>query len=82
MLEAGAVGGVMGVVRGTGVRQLVDTGLWVLSNLCRGDPLPSYGQIREVLGLFGEVLCGWEFGEESVCNGCYYSLVFNYPRER
>lgn len=31
-------------------------GIWVLSNLSRGDPLPSYDLIKQTIPLFGSVI--------------------------
>jgi len=42
VIRKGAIPNLIDVVRKSQVDELIEPGLWALSNLCRGTPIPSY----------------------------------------
>ena len=63
---------------------IVEHGLWALSNLCRGNPMPKYSEIQSGLPVLAKKICqGWISDKQTLAD-CLWALAYNikYSHER
>lgn len=55
---------------------LVEIGCWVLCSLCRGDPLPKYELVKNIIPVLGGMIVNG-IKSISVLSGCLWSLSYH-----
>lgn len=64
-------------IENSSVSYIVEHGLWALSNLCRGDPMPRFEFIKEALPvLSSKIVEGW-ITEKETLSDCLWALSHN-----
>lgn len=63
VIRKGAITALVCIVTSTKLSQIIEPGLWALSNLCRGQPYPPYDLIREAIIAIAQLMPVMEFKE-------------------
>lgn len=56
VIQCGAVEPLVSLLKGCTDEMLLKQGIWTLSNLCRGKPLPKFQKVYKAIPPFAEVL--------------------------
>jgi len=56
VLEANALDALIHLVSNTNKNNIIKHGIWALSNLCRGRPLPKFDSVRAAIPIFVKAL--------------------------
>lgn len=78
IIRNGGIVNLVGVIeRNMQENNIVKHGAWALSNLCRGNPLPKYENIKEAIPLLCSLIAKEYITDKEIIADCCWAISYN-----